>query len=184
MRFTKGRQGLTRISSRGVTQTWEECKAWAAYPAEVSPRRWRNTRPGQHIHQRCHPDIRGIQRLTSISSRDVTQTLEEYNAWPAYPAEVPPRPWRNNTRPGQRIQQRCHPHIAGIQSLASISSRGVTQTLEEYEAWPAYPAEVLPRHWRNTRHGQHIQQSFHPAIVGIGGLPQFGEAFVKPLAQR
>merc|ERR1712078_402869 len=128
------------ISSRGVTQTLEEYKAWLAYPAEVS-----------------QPDIGGIRSLASISSRGFTQTLEEYKAWPAYPAVVSPRHWRN-TRPGQHIQQRCHPDIGGIQGQASISSRSVTQTLEEYKAWPAHPAEVSPRHSRNARHGQHIQQ--------------------------
>ena len=65
--------------------------------------------------------------------------------------------WRN-AEPGQHIQQRRHPDIGGIQGLASISSRGVTQTLEKYKAWPAYPAEVSPRHWRNTKPVQHIHQ--------------------------
>ena len=144
----------------------EEYRAWPAYPAEVSPRHWRNTRPGQHIPQMCHPDAGGIQSLASISSSGVTQTLEEYKAWPAYPAEVSPKHWRN-TGPGQHIQQRCHPDIEGIQGQASISSRSVTQTLEEYKAWPAHPAEMPSRHWRNTRPGQNIKQRHHPDIGGI-----------------
>ena len=128
-----------------------------------APRRaphWRNTRPGQNIQQRCHPDIGGIQGLTSISSR------EGYKAWPAYPAEVSPKHWRN-TGPGQHIQQRCHPDIEGIQGQASISSRSVTQKLEEYKAWPAHPAEMPSRHWRNTGPGQNIKQRHHPDIGGI-----------------
>merc|ERR1711965_297936 len=167
--------------------------AWPAYPAEVSPRHWRNTRPGQHIQQRCHPDIGGMQGLASISSRGVTQTLEEYKAWPAYPAEVSPKHWRN-AGPGQHIQQRCHPDIGGIQGLASSVLQDVRPAqireafvklreqqmhaprrarrtpLEECKAWPAYPAEMSPRHWMNTRPGQHIQQRCHPAIGGILGL--------------
>ena len=153
-----GIQSLASISSR------EEYKAWPAYPPEVSPRhwrntrpgqlflaevsprqsrntrpgqvsprRWRNTRPGQHIQQRSHADIRGIQGLASISSRNAIQTLEEYKAWPEYQAEASPRHWRN-TMPGQHIQQRCHPDIAGIPGLASISSRCFTQTSEIYKA--------------------------------------------------
>ena len=170
-----GIQSLASISSR------EEYKAWPAYPPEVSPRHWRNTRPGQlflaevsprqsrntrpgqHMQRRCHPDTGGIQGLArchpdvggtqgqaSISNRGVTQTLEGYKAWPAYPAEMPSRHWRN-TRPGQNIKQRHHPDIGGIQCLASISSRGATQTSQEYLAWPAYPADASPRHQRYTR---------------------------------
>ena len=160
----RGIQGLASISTRGVTQTLEEYKAWPAFfsrgvtqtveeykawpayaaevsprhwgntrPGQVSPRRWRNTRPGQHIQQRSHADIRGIQGLASISSRNAIQTLEEYKAWPEYQAEASPRHWRN-TMPGQHIQQRCHPDIAGIPGLASISSRCFTQTSEIYKA--------------------------------------------------
>ena len=153
--------------------------AWPAYLAEVSPRHWRNTkpgqtqryqthwrnaRPGQHIQQRRHPDIGGIQGLASIFSRGVTQTLGEYKA-----GQVSPRRWRN-TRPGQHIQQRSHADIRGIQGLASISSRNAIQTLEEYKAWPEYQAEASPRHWRNTVPGQHIQQRCHPDAGGIQGL--------------
>ena len=56
-----------------------------------------------------------------------------------------------DTRPGQHIQHRFSQDIGGIQSLASISSIGVPRTLEEYKAWPAYPAEVSTRHRRNIR---------------------------------
>merc|ERR1711965_1017221 len=164
-----GMQGLASISSRGVTQTLEEYKAWSAYPAEVSPRHWRSTRPGQHIQQRSHPDIGGIRGLASISSRGITQALEEQKAWPAYPAEMSPKRWRN-ARPDQHMQQRCHPDIEGLRGLASISSRSVSHTLEECRAWPAYPAEVSPRHWRNTRPGRHIQQRCRPNVGGIQGL--------------
>ena len=56
-------------------------------------------------------------------------------------------------------------HNGRMYSLASISSRGATQTFEEYKAWPgldilatlekymawpAYPAQVSSRHLRNT----------------------------------
>ena len=133
-----------------------------------APRRaphWRNTRPGQNIQQRCHPDFVGIQSLASISSRGVTQTLEEYTAWPAYPTEV------SSCACGRSVEpQRCHPDAGGTQGQASISNRGVTQTLEGYKAWPAYPAEMPSRHWRNTRPGQNIKQRHHPDIEGIGSL--------------
>ena len=139
-----GTQGQASISNRGLTQTLEGYKAWPAYPAEMPSRHWRNTRPGQNIQQKCHPDCGGTRVLASIFSRGVTQTLGEYKAWPAYPAEASPRHCRN-TKPAQHIHQMCHPDTGRIQGLASISSRGVTQTLEECRAWPAYPAEVPPR---------------------------------------
>ena len=83
--------------------------AWPAYPAQVSQRHWRNTKPAPGL--------------------DILDTIEECTAWPAYPAEVPPRHLRNtkpgqaqiyqphwrNTWPGQHIQHRCHPDIGGIQ---------------------------------------------------------------------
>ena len=146
-------------------------RARGACPAAVT-----TVARGKHIQQGCHPDVEATQSLTrlrytrhlveeilslaSIFSRGVTQTLgqckacpggyilgimKKHSAWPAYSAEVSPRHWRN-TRPGQHIQQRYRPDIGGIQDLPSISTRGVTQTLEEYKAWPAYPAEVSPRH--------------------------------------
>ena len=117
------------------------------------------------MRKRCHPDTEGIQGLASKTCRDVTQTLKEYQAWPAYPPEVP-RQWRNS-KPGQNIQQRRDPDIGGIRGLASISSRGVTQTLEKYETWTAYPAEVSPRHWKNKGPGQHIQLRCHPDMGEI-----------------
>ena len=57
---------------------------------------WRNAEPGQHIQQRRHPDIGGIQSLASISGNSTRRAaqrapLEEYKAWPGYPAEVSPR---------------------------------------------------------------------------------------------
>merc|ERR1712078_742602 len=112
---SRGIQGLASICSGGVTQTLGGIQGLA----------------------RCHPDVGGTQGQASISNRGVMQTLEGYKAWPAYPAEMPSRHWRN-TRPGQNIKQRHHPDIGGIHGLASISRRGVTQTLEEYKAWPAF----------------------------------------------
>ena len=86
---------LASISSRGATQTFEECKAW----------------PGL----------------------DILATLEKYMAWPAYPAQVSQRHWRN-TKPAPGLD--------------------ILDTIEECTAWPAYPAEVPPRHLRNTKPGQ------------------------------
>ena len=156
----------------------EECRAWPAYPAEASPRHRRNTRPGQHIQQRCNPDTGEIQGLASMSSRGITQTLEEYKSCPAYPPEVSPRHWRNS-KPGKHI-----PDTEGIPGLASISTRGVTQTMEEYKAWPAYTAEASPRHWRNTRPGQHIQQRCHPDIGGIQDLASISSRCVTQIVEK
>ena len=134
----RGIQGLASISSRGVTQTLEEYKGLASISSRGVTRTLEE--------YKAWP----AQGLASKSSRGVTQTLKEYKTWPAYPAEVSPRQWRN-TRPGQHIQQRHHPdigamqslarlrytgHIEEILSLASIVSRGVTQTLEQCKAWP------------------------------------------------
>ena len=59
----------------------------------------------------------------------------------------------------------CYFLLQNLLSLPSTSSRGATQTFEEYKAWPgldilatlgkymawpAYPAQASSRHWRNT----------------------------------
>ena len=84
--------GLVSIFTRDVTQTLLEYRAPAAFSPEVSPRHWRNAQPCQHMQYKRHPDIAAKTKPASISSRCVTQTLEECTTWPAHEPEVSTRP--------------------------------------------------------------------------------------------
>ena len=160
-----GIEDLASIFSRSVPRTLQGSKAWPgysskvcherfrnrawpAYSAEVCHRRSKNGRPGQHIRQKCATDIAGIESLTIIFSRSVPRTLHESEACPLFRADVCHRHPRNR-RPGPHIQQKGATYIPGIESLASIFSRSVPQTLQELKALPAYSAEVCHRHCRN-----------------------------------
>merc|ERR1711965_860022 len=143
------------LASPGIPpMSWEHL-CWICWPGLIFLQCPGNTYAGYAGQALYSSNVLGTHMLDMLARPGIPPMSWEHLCWICWPGLVflkcPGNTYAGYA--GQHIQHRCSQDIGGIQGLASISSTGVPRTLDEYKAWPAYPAYVFPGHWMNTRPG-------------------------------